>query len=163
LALYGLITPKQQSGFNRGRTVVSVSIDWTLIVQLATFLILMVILNQILYKPIQSIIREREGIIGGLKKRAQDAKSQLEADEAEESSSRTASLSEGARLQGVLRAEGQTEAQAILSKAQEEASSNLEVARAALRQDVEAARAELAAEAKTLAQDIAKGILGRAA
>ncbi|MDR2198233.1 MAG: ATP synthase F0 subunit B [Deltaproteobacteria bacterium] len=141
--------------------MVSVAIDWTLIAQLITFLILMFVLNRILFKPILAILREREDIYEGLKRKAQDSKSQLEEGEAEEKSSRAGALAEGARLQGILRGEGQKKESEVLAAAQEEAAGNLEKARGALRDDVFRARKELEMEAAVLAREMAAKILKR--
>jgi F-type H+-transporting ATPase subunit b len=132
-----------------------------LLVQLITFLVLTFILNKVLFKPILAIIRERESISEGMKRKAQESKSQLEAGEAAEKSSRSDSLTEGVRLQGVLRAEGQAEEGGILKKAQDEAAEKLAAARRGLAADVEAARGELEKEAAALARDMASKILKR--
>jgi F-type H+-transporting ATPase subunit b len=141
--------------------VVSVDVNWTLIVQLVTFLVLMFILNKILYKPIMAILKERENIFDKLKEKAQDSKNQLDAGEKEEKKSRDDSLSEGVKLQGILRSEGQKVEEGILAKAQEEAASKLEVARKGLKSDVEAAKVELKNQAKDIAREMASKILQR--
>jgi F-type H+-transporting ATPase subunit b len=128
---------------------------------LITFLILMIILNKILYKPILAIIQKREGIYEDLKQKAQESKSQLDKGEEEEKSARVESLAEGAKLQGALKGDGQTAERDILSKAQNEASEKLEAARAGLRGDIDSAREELKGEAQNLAKDMASKILKR--
>ncbi|MDR2404753.1 MAG: ATP synthase F0 subunit B [Deltaproteobacteria bacterium] len=141
--------------------MVSVAIDWTLIAQLITFLVLMFILNKILYQPILAILKKREGIYDDLKEKAQESKEQLEAGEKEEVKSRNDALSEGAKLQGALRSDGQREESDILKKAQDDAAGKLEVARNALKGDVEAARVELKSEASSIAREMASKILRR--
>jgi F-type H+-transporting ATPase subunit b len=141
--------------------VVSVAIDWTLIAQLITFVILMVILNKILYKPILAILKERETMCDNLKNKAANSKELLEKGEKEEKDARGESLSQGAALQGKLRDEGRKQETDILKKAQDEASEKIEAARKGLQADVEAAKGDLAKEAKLIAQEMASKILGR--
>jgi F-type H+-transporting ATPase subunit b len=141
--------------------VVSVAIDWTLIAQLITFLVLMFILNRILFRPILAILKERENIYETLKRKAQDARTQLEQGEREEGEVRAGALSEGAKLQGTLRNEGQNVEKDILEQAQKEAAEKLEAARAGLQRDVEAARVELRDEARVLSHQMASKILKR--
>ncbi|MDR2613602.1 MAG: hypothetical protein LBG06_12605 [Deltaproteobacteria bacterium] len=141
--------------------MVSVALDWTLVAQLITFLILMFILNKILFRPILNILREREALFEELKAKAAGFKSQLEDGEAEEASERAGALKEGEKAQAARKAEGQAEERAVLEKAQAESSRKLEEAAKALQAQVSEARLGLQSEARAIGHDIAQKLLGR--
>jgi F-type H+-transporting ATPase subunit b len=141
--------------------MVSVALDWTLVAQLVTFLVLMFILNKILFKPILGILREREGLFESLRQKAAASKGQLEAGEAEGAAERAGAVKDGEKAQNELRIEGQAEERAILEKAQAESAQKLEEAAKALEAQVADARKGLEAEARVLGLDIARKLLNR--
>ncbi|MDR3153771.1 MAG: ATP synthase F0 subunit B [Deltaproteobacteria bacterium] len=141
--------------------MVSVSLDWTLVVQLVTFLILMFILNGILYRPILKILRQREALFEELKLKAESFKGQLEVGEQEEAAERAGALKEGEKAQNARKLEGQAEERNILEKAQEESAKAVEAAAKSLQAQVAEARKGLEAEARSLGLDIAQKLLGR--
>jgi F-type H+-transporting ATPase subunit b len=141
--------------------MVSVALDWTLVAQLVTFLILMVILNRILFRPVLNILRARESLFEELKSKASDFRAQLEDGEKEETLARADALKDGEKAQNSRKIEGQAEERAILEKAQAESAARLEEAAKSLRAQVEEARKGLEAEARVLGKDIAQKLLGR--
>ncbi|MDR1314477.1 MAG: ATP synthase F0 subunit B [Deltaproteobacteria bacterium] len=141
--------------------MVSVALDWTLVAQLVTFLVLMFVLNQILFKPILNVLREREMLFEDLKGKAASFKDQLEQGEAEEKSERTGAVKEGEKAQNARKLEGQAEERSILEKAQAESAGRLEDAAKDLEAQVAEAKKGLEAEARTLGLDIAQKLLGR--
>ncbi|MDR1164501.1 MAG: hypothetical protein LBO66_01265 [Deltaproteobacteria bacterium] len=141
--------------------MVSVALDWTLIVQLFNFLVLMVILNAFLYKPILKILKERESKFEGLKEEAQGFKDSLADGEKEKTASRARMLQEGVAAQSALKSDGQAQEKALLAEAQSVAAQKIEEARARTRAESAAAQAELSGQAAALAREIASKLLGR--
>ncbi|MDR1082112.1 MAG: ATP synthase F0 subunit B [Deltaproteobacteria bacterium] len=141
--------------------MVSVDLDWTLVVQLVTFLVLMFILNRILFRPILNILRERERLFEDLKGKSAQFKEQLELGEAEEKSERAGAVKDGEKAQTARKIEGQAEERGILEKAQAESSRKLEDAARDLAAQVADAKKGLEAEARILGLDIAQKLLGR--
>jgi F-type H+-transporting ATPase subunit b len=141
--------------------MVSISIDWTLIAQLLTFLILMFIMNKILYKPILKILRERESEFEELKERAQVSKKVMEEGEAEASEKHTEVLRLAVKSYNTLKSEGQSREKEILETAQKEATTKLDTASQNLQKEIEDAKGDLKLEAQKIAQDIASKLLGR--
>ncbi|MDR1035801.1 MAG: hypothetical protein LBT40_04315 [Deltaproteobacteria bacterium] len=141
--------------------MVSVALDWTLVAQLVTFLLLMFILNRILYRPVLNILHEREMLFEDLKSKAAQFKEQLELGEAEEKEERAGAVKDGEKVQNARKIEGQNEERDILGKAQAESSRKLEDSAKALEAQVADVRKGLEAEAHTLGREIAQKLLGR--
>ncbi len=139
-----------------------VSIDYTLFIQMANFIILIIILNAILYKPIRQILIER-------KKKIQTYKEDIETvqrDASESDQTFQAKISE-ARLQGVqeketLKQTGQEEEKRLTDEINRKAQAELEAVRAQIAKDAEDARRRLEGEIKTFSGTIAEKMLGRA-
>ncbi|MDR2461084.1 MAG: hypothetical protein LBE38_09990 [Deltaproteobacteria bacterium] len=141
--------------------MVSVAIDWTLLAQLVTFLVLMFILNEILFKPIQAILKERARVFEDLKDRAQKSKDSLAEGEAKEESSKAEALRSGNEALKALRSEGKAKEKEILDKAQAEAAKKMEAAQKSLESEVAQAKGDLELQAKALGSQIASKLLGR--
>ena len=56
-----------------------ISLDWTLILQFANFLILLIILNKLLYRPLLKVLAERRATIDGSHQKAESLQSEIEA------------------------------------------------------------------------------------
>ncbi|MDR2351765.1 MAG: ATP synthase F0 subunit B [Deltaproteobacteria bacterium] len=138
-----------------------IAVDWTLIVQLINFLVLMFILNVLLYKPILKILKTREDAYNGLKDKADGFKNEIDQGEAKEKAFHIDLLQDGSKAQNELKQQGQAREREILEEAQSASSKKLEEARLSIAQDVAKARQDLEAEAKLLARELATKILGR--
>ncbi len=55
-----------------------ISVDWTLGLQMVNFLVLLFVLNKILYKPLQKILKERSHTIESAKKTAKDLQADID-------------------------------------------------------------------------------------
>ncbi|MDR1577415.1 MAG: ATP synthase F0 subunit B [Deltaproteobacteria bacterium] len=141
--------------------MVSVNPDISLFIQILNFLVLMLVLNLFLFKPLRKILNERATLFEGYRQMADVAKKQLEDGEDEKNRRRSEALVEGAETMNNLRLVGQEREREILASAQEASARRLEESRARLTQESAQARIALAAEAKTLAVDLAGRLLGR--
>jgi F-type H+-transporting ATPase subunit b len=141
--------------------MVSISFDWTVLLQIANFLVLMLVLNFVVYKPLLRIMKEREELFEALRTSAVVSKQILDDGAAQQERHRLALLQEGAAAQSRLKEEGRARESALLNEAQSEAAQRLERARADLARDLETARSALQAEAAGLAAEAAGKLLGR--
>jgi F-type H+-transporting ATPase subunit b len=134
-----------------------------LAIQIANFLVLILLLNIMLYKPIRGILRQRKEKLQGLE--ASIAATTQQADE------RNTAFSEGlknARLKGQSQKEALVQAatqeeQAIVAKINNKAKEELDAVRAKIAKDTDAVRASLEKEVDAFAVAITNKILGRAA
>ncbi len=138
-----------------------ISVDWTLGLQFLNFIILMIILNKLLYRPLKKIIVERREEVTGSHARAKD----LEADIDEKMQRYQQQLNDAKMLASEERNKlkkiaGEEEA-VIISEAQGKASSRLQVIKEQVSKEADAASKTLKTEAEDLAGQIATKILGR--
>ncbi|MDR0548294.1 MAG: ATP synthase F0 subunit B [Deltaproteobacteria bacterium] len=141
--------------------MVSVSLDFSLFVQIFNILVLTLVLNQFLYKPLRRILNERQVLFDSYRELADVAKKQLEDGDEEMTKRRTEALAEGVETMKELKTAGQTREREILAIAQETSAKRLEEARTRLAQESTTAREALAIEANILAKDLAERLLGR--
>ncbi|MDR1298293.1 MAG: ATP synthase F0 subunit B [Deltaproteobacteria bacterium] len=141
--------------------MVSMSFDWTLLVQIANFLILIFVLNMILFKPLKKLMASRRELVESLKTGADAARERLAEGEAEQERFLVEVLQEGVGLHKSLKEEGRARELQILSEAQRKAAGRLDEARATMSGEVAEARASLRAEAESLAAGLVDKLLGR--
>lgn len=138
-----------------------ISIDYTLLIQIIGFFILLVVLNQFLYKPVQRILKEREEKIeGSIKKAAQTDKEIAEGIIAYEKKLKEAAV-KGNEERARIRQEGIEKEKAALEAARAEAFRELTGIRDEIEASKKSAIAGLGTEAKSLARDIAGKVLER--
>lgn len=138
-----------------------IQLDYTLLIQMANFLVLLWLLNKFLYKPILGILDER-------KRRMED--SELSVRELQERTSRQweqyqaelqKAKSAAAAGKERLKAEGTEAERRLLEQARLEAARSVEESRKALEKELQQARQALKAQADTLGLEMAEKILGR--
>ena len=138
-----------------------ISVDWTLGLQFVNFLILLIILNKLLYKPLRKVLTERHQAINGGHARARELESSIEEKmqhyQQQLDAARSAANDEKNRLK---KAAAEEEA-ALLSAAQEKAGKRLQTIKSQVTDQAEEARGTLQSEAETLGMRIATKILGR--
>lgn len=136
--------------------------DWTLFVQIANFIVLIIILNAILYKPIRNILIERKKKIEGL----EDAIGSAEQGASESEQAFKAKMGD-AKLQGhqekeALKQAALEEQKRILDEINDNAQKDLEAVRARVAKDTEEARGKLQGQIQAFSAAITEKILGRA-
>jgi len=139
-----------------------ISVDFTLFIQMANFILLIFVLNAILYKPIRKILIERKRKIHGYEEGIET----LQRDASESEQSFQAKISE-ARQQGVqekeaLKQTGQEEEKRLIDEINQKAQAELEAVGVQIAKDAEDARRGLEKEIGTFSGTIAEKILGRA-
>ena len=136
-------------------------VDYSLLIQIANFLLLLYLLNRILYRPSRRILAERaeqmntyEGTIADLQQRsAQDAESL-------EQNMKNARKEGFDRKEG-LRGEGLEEEKGMLQKASAAAGERIDEAKAEIERHVEGVRKTLEKDIGAFSQELAEKILGR--
>lgn len=138
-----------------------INIDLAFVIQLINFLILILVLNIFLYKPVRKVLAERQGRIAEAKKRAEA----VDLDVQEKMAAYEASLKEmksgAADERGALLKEAQAEESAILEAARKEAAETLSAIKARVAKEAADARVLLQEQAKALSVDICEKVLGR--
>jgi F-type H+-transporting ATPase subunit b len=138
-----------------------ISVDWTLGLQFVNFIILLIILNKLLYRPLMNIIAERREAIEGSHARAKS----LEADIEDKMQRYQEQLSEAKKAaneeRNKLKKAANEEETKILSEAQGKATARLQAIKAQVGEEAAAASKTLKDESELLAGQIATKILGR--
>lgn len=138
-----------------------INIDLAFVIQLINFLILILVLNILLYKPIRKVLAERQGRIAEAKSRAEGVDQDVQAKMAEYDARLREMKSGAADERGALLKEAQAEESAILEAARKEAAGTLATIRERVASEAAAARAVLQEQAKGLSVDICEKVLGR--
>lgn len=138
-----------------------ITIDLAFVFQLINFLLLMLVLNIFLYKPIRRIIAERDGDVAAARKKAaevdREVQEQVAAYETRMRDVKAAVSQERASL----KKEAQQEESAIIEKARAEAASSLDAIKTRVAKEASDAKALLQEQARALSRDICEKVLGR--
>ena len=93
------------------------NIDGTLILQIANFLVLLVVMNVILYKPIRGILAKRDEEMASRQKMIDDYQGRVEDNEEAIESGMVLARKEGYHEKESLKAQGQDEEKGVLQEA----------------------------------------------
>lgn len=136
--------------------------EWGLIWQTINFLVTLVVLNFILYKPIREMIRKRKELMSGqmsqIEKFTADAEGKLKDYEEQLATARK----EGNEIRAQFKDEATAEETKLLSAAGEDAASTLKAARTEIDGQVKAAMDQLSKDVEKLAAKATDKILGQA-
>lgn len=138
-----------------------IQLNFTLLVQLVNFLVLLIILNAILYKPILAIIAEREARIQGDRGKAEELGQKVQDQENRHQQELAKARQTAAQEKASLVAEAKKKEAEVLSKARNEAGSIVEDMKSSIQKEAAEVRSTLKAEMTPLAQSIAEKIMGR--
>jgi len=139
-----------------------ISLDWTIFLQFANFVILMAILNILLYRPLRKMLSSRRETIDGSKETVRSLEEQIE-----EKMTRYEEKLQAAKLQGnqekaALRQAAATEEAGIIGSARDEATQRLQAVKDQVAAAAVTASQQLKGDAQGLAAEIATKIMGRA-
>lgn len=138
-----------------------ISIDWTVLVQFANFVVLMVILNVLLYRPLRNVMAKRQEWVEGKHQKARDLEVSInEKMENYERRLHEAKVDAGQAAASIRKEAAKREA-TILGSARMEASGHLDLIKAQVAKQADAARSGLKNETRELAAAIAGKVLGR--
>jgi F-type H+-transporting ATPase subunit b len=139
-----------------------VNVDYSVIIQIINFIILIFVLNAVLFKPIRSILLQRKEKIGGMEQGIET----LNSDAVEKDQAFSAGIKE-ARAKGLKEKETLLQAAAeeekeIVGKITEKAQADLADVRSKIAAEAEAVKAALMEQIDDYAGSIGEKILGRA-
>jgi len=138
-----------------------INLDLAFVIQLVNFLVLVLLLNVFLYKPIRKQLSDRNALISGAKEKSaavdKEVQEKLASYEARMREIRAGAADE----RGALKKEAQLQEAAILEKARLESSAKLAGIKALVAKEAEEARRLLKASAESLSADICEKVLGR--
>jgi F-type H+-transporting ATPase subunit b len=137
--------------------------DWSVVWVIFSVLLLTVVLDRFLFKPVLRVMAERARAIDSARELAERSASEARLATAEFERKTTEARAELYRQMDEMRRAAMAERAEILARTRAEAESEIAAASAKLAADAEAARRKLAADADALGADIAERILGRKA
>lgn len=140
-----------------------IDIDGTLFVQFGLFIIMLIVLSRVLFRPYLKLRDARHKGIEGAREEASAMQDRAQKTNADYDAQLTRARQRGAEERARLRGEGAIYERQVLGAARDESQKTLDAARGKINADTEAARAKLATESNTLAREIVKKILGREA
>ncbi|MEE8075687.1 MAG: ATP synthase F0 subunit B [Candidatus Binatia bacterium] len=138
-----------------------ISLDYTVFVQIASFLLLLYLLNRLVFTPFRLLLEEREQRTEGVEAETESLLEEGKRLRAEYENKIARARGEGTTIKETIRQEALEARGRILDQAQEEAARVLERARGEIRGAVQKAREVVAEEAEVIAQQMAEKILGR--
>ena len=141
--------------------MVSIDITWSLPIQIINFLLMILVLNYFLYRPIRGILKGRqekikgfEGEIAGMSEQAEGRQSEIETRLIE-------ARRDGYQEKESLKSDGQGEEKRIVDAANQEADEAISRIRAQIADEVTTAREALRADLAVFSRELAQKILGR--
>ena len=137
------------------------NIDGTLILQIANFLVLLVVMNIILYKPIRGILAKREEEMASRQKTIDDYQGRVKDNEDAIESGMVSARKEGYLEKESLKTQGQEEEKGVLQEAGAAVERKLTAAKQEIEIKITAARETLESEISGFSNELAEKILGR--
>jgi F-type H+-transporting ATPase subunit b len=138
-----------------------IKLDWTLLLQFANFMFLMVVLNVLLFKPLRAALSARKAVIDGDLAKARSLDEQIQAQVAEYEAKLQEARQRGSQERMALRQTAQAEETRLLGAANEKASQRLHSLKEQVAGEAAAARQGLRGETEALARQVASKVLGR--
>ena len=138
-----------------------IELNWTLFLQFANFMILLVLLNVLLFKPLRAALAARKATVDGDLARSRSLDEQVQIQVAEYEAKLQEARQRGSRERMALRQAAQSEEARLLGAANEAAAQRLQTLKEQVAGEAEAARQGLRSETEALARQIAGKVLGR--
>ena len=139
-----------------------IDIDISLLYQLINFIVLLIALNFILFKPIRQIMQEREQGISSALEDAKAAQNRMQSLLENYNASLAESKQKATSAYNAIYQQGLDAQRDMISAERTKAGEMLDKARAEIAAAANSARADLKKEAERLSQDITSKLLGRA-
>jgi F-type H+-transporting ATPase subunit b len=137
------------------------NIDGTLILQIANFLVLLLILNLLLFKPIRRILSQREQEMDSRRKTIDDYQGRVAQKEKDIEEGKVQARKDGFSTKESLKNQGLEEEKGILQEAGAAVEKKLDSARKDIEAKMVAAREALEGQVAGFSKDLAQKILGR--
>ncbi|KMY68620.1 hypothetical protein AAU61_03020 [Desulfocarbo indianensis] len=141
--------------------MVSIDINSSLLWQIANFLVLMVALNYLLYKPIRGMLAKRAEKMAQLNGEITASKEGAKSKEEELESRRVEARRQGMATAEELKAEGRAKEREVIEAATKEMEQTVAKVRAEIQAEIGQARDELKEQVQSFGKELAQKILGR--
>jgi len=139
-----------------------IDINISLLYQLVNFIVLLIALNFILFKPLRQVMREREQGISSALEDAKAAQNRMQGLLEHYNTSLAESKQKAAAAYNTIYQQGLDSQRDMISAERAKAGELLDKARAEIAAAANSARTDLKKEAERLSQDITSKLLGRA-
>jgi F-type H+-transporting ATPase subunit b len=141
--------------------IAMVSINETLIIELISFLIFLFLINRIMFRPLNTVMQERDEHISGLGEDIQTAKQRIEDLNAQLDEQEKAAIDEATSRRIDLETEGAKQAESILAESKKEINGIKHEAQEFVDRQIAEARKTLKTEAERVATEMMEKILER--
>ena len=138
-----------------------VELNYTVWIQMANFLVLIVILNFLLYKPVLKIIEKRNQKIEDSKERVRSLDETIERKMAQYEEQIRQARTAAATQRDAIRDEGTERGKEIIDAVREDISNHLEKFKVQLHKETDDARTSLREQTRMIAREISEKVLGR--
>lgn len=140
-----------------------IKLDWTILIQMVNFIILIWALNYVAYRPIRGILAKRkekvEGLESGIDRFESDAVEKADAIEAGIKEARE----KGLKMKEAMAEKARQEEQQMLEKINQQARQDLEEIRSRVARETDEVRQSLQSQIEFFANEISKKMIGRTA
>ena len=138
-----------------------ISLDYTVLVQIASFLLFWFFLNKLVFTPFRRLIEEREQKTDGVKTETESLIEERMRLQEEVESQIVRARAEGGSIKEAILQEALRTREHLLNQAQGNAAQVLQTAREEIQQEVQRVHGLVDKEAEAIAQQMAEKILGR--
>jgi F-type H+-transporting ATPase subunit b len=138
-----------------------INLDLAFVIQLINFLVLILILNVFLFKPIRKVLADRQGEISAAKARAEGVDRDVQEKMAQYEARLREVKSQATDERSTLIKEAQAEETTVLDSARKEAAAMLATIKSKVAGEAADAKVLLQEQAKALSVEICEKVLGR--
>lgn len=138
-----------------------ISIDWTIIATGIVFLLTLLALNSILFKPLLRVMDERDSLTSGAMEKAEENRNALSELVDSYSESIKAARQKGYETVDSVRKAATARRMEMIAEAREGATAEMQKVRGRVREEVELARKDLQSEVEAIADSITAKILSK--
>jgi len=138
-----------------------INLDITFIFQIVNFILLMLVLNILLYKPIRKILADRSAEIAGGHAKAVEVDKDVQDKMAQYEARLREAKTKASDERGVMKKDALVEESSILDKARKEATDSLNILKSQVAKEAAGAREFLKEQTLSLSLEISEKVLGR--
>ena len=142
-------------------TIALITINHTLFFQLASFLLLLFLLNRIMFRPLRQVMREREALLTGMADEISSAEQSFTDIGHKIESQESAARREASKMRDEIEASGQQSAATLLDQARAQIFALKVKAKEETAAKVAAARQEIEREAVAISDQMIASVLGK--
>lgn len=135
--------------------------DITLLYQLGIFIFAMVVMSNLIFKPVLKLITRRKELTDQTKAEAQELQTKTEGMVADYEAQIKEAKTEGLNQKNQITQEGETQATEILSSSRKEVEASLQNQRQEIQAQAKVAREGLRSQVENLSQQMTEKLLGR--